>query len=95
MTSVRDDYAALMRSFVRGTITATEFEAEYLAKFRDEKREYDEWTYRILDEVFGHVDAFCADEVLLKGLDSEHPGWHLSARELRTKVKEALGRLER
>ncbi len=95
MTGVRDDYADLMRSFVQGAISATEFEAEYLAKFKREKRELDEWTYRILDEVFGHVDSFCADELLLKGLDSEHSGWHLSARQLQTKVEDALGRLER
>jgi hypothetical protein len=91
---VREDYAGLMRAFVQGTLTPAEFEADYLAKFKAERRELDEWTYRILDEVFGHVDAFCADDVLRQQLQKEHPGWHLSGEQLRAKVADALGRLE-
>ena len=95
MKSARQDYADLMRDFVEGAITAQEFEALYLRRFKEEKRSLDEWTYRILDEVFGHVDAFRADEALFRRLDKENPGWPLTAEQLRSKVGDALARLER
>jgi hypothetical protein len=94
MIAVRDDYANLMRDFVSRRITAQEFEARYLKKFKGEKRSMDEWTYRILDQVFGDVDAFCGDDLLRQALESEHPGEQLSAEQLRLKVAEALACLE-
>lgn len=94
MTEVREAYANLMRDFVSERITAQEFETQYLKKFKGEKRSLDEWTYQILDQVFGHVDAFCGDDLLRKDLESKYPGEQLSAEQLRLKVAEALARLE-
>lgn len=93
MNAVRQEYAALMIEFVSGAMSATEFEKRYLEKFKSERRRLDEWTYRILDEVFGHVDAFCADEELYERLAVENPGWPLNDAQLREKVQEAVARL--
>ncbi len=93
MNGVRKEYAALMTDFLEGTISPSEFERRYLDKFKAEQRPLDEWTYRILDEVFGHVDAFCGDEELYEQLVAERPGWPLNTAQLREKVREAVTRL--
>lgn len=93
MTTVREEYAALMREFVTGSISAPEFERRYLKKFKSEQRPLDEWTYQILDEVFGHVDAYTSDEAVYQQVAADNPGWPLTARQLKEKVGEAVARL--
>jgi hypothetical protein len=82
-----------MTAFVDGTISAAEFERRYLDKFKREQRPLDEMTYQLLDEVFGDVDAFCADEEVYDQIAAEHPGWPHNAAELREKVRAAITRL--
>jgi hypothetical protein len=93
MTSVRDEYAVLMMAFVDGSMSAAEFERRYLEKFKADRRQLDEATFAVLDEVFGEVDAFCADEQVYEQIAAEHPGWPNSAVELREKVRAAITRL--
>lgn len=93
MNAVHQDYVSLMNAFVSGAISAPEFERQYLEKFKNERRPLDEWTYRILDEVFGHVDAFTADEALYQQVSDENPGWPLTEAQLKKKVREAAARL--
>lgn len=93
MSSVQREYADLMTAFVDGGISASEFERLYLDKFKGEQRQLDEATYQVLDEVFGDVDALCADDAVYLQLAAEHPGWPLNAAELREKVRTAVVRL--
>jgi len=93
MNAVRQEYLALMTEFVNGTISASEFELRYIEKFKGEQRPLDEWTYRILDEVFGHVDAYCGDAELYEQVAVENPDWPLNEAQLRQKVRDAAARL--
>jgi Bacterial self-protective colicin-like immunity len=57
-------YMTLLRQFLCGSISASEFERRYLDAFKNDTAEYTETVYQVLDELFGDVDAYCADPAL-------------------------------
>lgn len=57
-------YTQLITSFVQGEIPVTEFETEYLQIYQADASQFSEGEFRILDALFGDVDAFCADTTL-------------------------------
>lgn len=83
-----DRYIALLRLFVDGAISAREFEHRYLVAFKNDKDEYPEKVYQVLDDLFGDVDTFCADPAL------RGPG-DLDEVQLLSEAKTALLELER
>ena len=82
-----EKYITLISSFVADKITATDFEREYLKLFKADETEWPEAEFAILDELFGEVDAFCADPQLRDEND-------LNEYELKERSKLALERLQ-
>jgi hypothetical protein len=70
--SALQPYAVLLRLFVDGAITASEFEVVFLRLFKDDPTDWPPDVYDVLDSFFADVDAYCGDEELrskVGGLD--------------------------
>ena len=80
-------YIELLRAFVSNAIPAREFERSFLELFKSDETVFAEDVFTILDELFGNVDAFCADP-LLRGEDD------LDEDQLRACSAEALHKLK-
>ena len=57
-------YLTLLRAFVEGRLTPTEFETLYLFMFKNDPGGRDPETYQVLNALFAEVDAFCDDAEL-------------------------------
>ena len=57
-------YINLLSHFVAGDISAGEFESDYMSLFKNDPTHFREEEFLTLDELFGDVDAFCADPEL-------------------------------
>ena len=65
MASVQlNSYIELLHLFLNGQISAVDFEQRFLALYRDDKTMRPDNEFSILDQLFGDVDAFCADDSL-------------------------------
>ena len=62
--SLTSDYQRLIERFLNREISAAEFEATYLDRFKKEKRHFPAETFEALDRLFGDVDMFCSDDQL-------------------------------
>ncbi len=93
MSTPREAYLSLMEAFINQTISARDFERRYLQKFKEESGLLDESTYQVLDEVFGDVDAFEADDSLRREMEAENPGYPLDEAQLKSRVRAAVARL--
>ncbi len=62
-------YEKLMASFLDKSITAEEFESQYLLLFKNDEYLYDDNDYSPLNRAFGAIDAFCDDESLIGKYD--------------------------
>jgi hypothetical protein len=80
------DYIQLIDSFLRGEISALEFERVYLQMYQEDPTIRPEPEYNILDGLFFGVDAFCADPGLRSSDD-------IDEEQLRAEARTALGRL--
>ena len=80
-------YVHLISSFVKGDITATDFETQYLNLYQDDDTQFSDEEFFILDELFGDVDAFCVDPRL-------HNEDDLSEEQLHDKCIAALKKLK-
>src|SRR5258708_16704807 len=58
------DYINLIESFLSNQISAPTFERAYLTKFKNDATDWSETEYEILNQLFGDLDAFCADPEL-------------------------------
>ena len=81
-----DRYEFLLERLVRGDITASAFESEFLHRFKTEELALPVDAFNILDALFGDVDAFCSDPNQ-RGPDD------LGEEELLRSVKSALQKL--
>ena len=93
MRNIYKDYGILLQSFLAGASSAEDFQRAYLDLFKNESRKLDDFLFEILDELFGDVDAFCADPDLLTKLAVAKPGFYLDEKALREKVAQASQRL--
>ncbi len=57
-------YAKLIDAFLAGEMAAEDFEHRFLEEFKAEKRILSSAAFEALDELFGYVDAFCANKEL-------------------------------
>jgi hypothetical protein len=57
-------YIDLLRSLGQKEISVIDFEKKYLNLYKNDATEWTEPEFAILDELFGAVDAFCADTSL-------------------------------
>ena len=80
------DYLSAMRAFLANEITATEFERRYIDLFGDDADVRPEDTFRLLNDLFFAVDAFCPDAALREADD-------LDEDQLRSRVRSALAAL--
>jgi hypothetical protein len=86
MRSRLQSYIELIESFCQKKIMATEFEQEYLHQYKNDPTDWSEVEFAILDELFGTVDAFCADPHLREEGDVDEE-------QLREACKTALGKI--
>ena len=89
MTSVAAEYMRIMQEFLDGTISTTEFEQSYFAKFKNETREIEEAQFEVLDELFGDLDAFTSDLDLI----AQNPAFYINEPQLKEKVAIAIKNL--
>lgn len=57
-------YIELIDTFLDNKISASTFEREYLNMFKNDPTTWSEEEYTVLNDLFGDVDAFCADPSL-------------------------------
>jgi len=81
-----EGYVTIVKHFIGGEITAIQFEESYLDAFKNQKHDLPENAFKILNELFMDIDAFCSDPELREEDD-------IDDRELLHKAKLALKRL--
>ena len=87
MSSCRlSKYIELLMSFLHNGLSALDFERTYLEFYLNDTTEWSETEFAVLDELFGDVDAFCADAKLRDHND-------LDEEQLRRKCQMALEKL--
>jgi hypothetical protein len=67
-------YAVLLRLFVDGAFTASEFEVVFLLLFKNDPTDWPPDVFQVLDSFFADVDAYCGDDNLrsnVGGLDDD------------------------
>jgi hypothetical protein len=82
-----ENYRDLIHRFVIGDISADEFEADYLTRFKDDPNQVVGEEFDVLDELFADVDDYVSDPAL-----RERTGG-ISGEELRTRARDAYARL--
>jgi len=82
-----EQYISLLDAFLRESISAVEFERLFLITFKSDTTMWPPALFKILDTLFGDIDAFCADEGLREEGD-------LSEQELRVQCAQALKALK-
>ena len=83
-----DQYRSMIAAFVAGTLSAGRFEQQFLQAFKTEPTGMDEALFRILDELFGAVDAYSPD-----CRPDEETAFLISEESLRREAAHALERL--
>jgi len=68
MISRAENYRQLVEQFLQREISAAQFEAGFLDRFKNERKGMPESLFSALDRLFGDVDMFCGDE----GLREDH-----------------------
>lgn len=79
--------SGLDHRFVIGEVSADEFEATYLSRFKDDPDQVVGDEFDILDALFADVDEYVSDPNLRKNTDG------ISGEELRDRAREAYARL--
>src|SRR5689334_18216648 len=82
-----ENYRDLIHRFVIGDISADEFEADYLTRFKDDPNQVIGEEFDILDELFADVDDYVGDPTL-----RERTGG-ISGEELKARARDAYARL--
>jgi hypothetical protein len=83
------DYKVLIDAFLDRSISVEDFQYQYLDLFKNDQSEPDEPVYLLLDALFGDIDSYTTDTVLLK----EMPHFYLDEEGLRRAVAEKSQRL--
>jgi hypothetical protein len=81
------DYIKLIRAFLSNEIDVLTFERQYLEMFKSDETMRGDSRYEVLNNLFGAVDAFCADESL-------RGEYSIDEEQLREECREAIGKLE-
>lgn len=89
MNEVGNEYRTLLNDFLSGKLPASEFQREYLNRFKSEKRWLDSELFDLLEKVFGDVDSYSSDPELL----AANPAFYLDEVRLRERIRTALDRL--
>jgi Bacterial self-protective colicin-like immunity len=87
VSAMLENYRDLIHRFVVGDISADEFEADYLARFKDDPNQVSGEEFDILDELFADVDDYVSDPTLRESTGG------ISGEELRARARDAYARL--
>jgi hypothetical protein len=90
MSQAVDFYVELVEQFLSGILPLQQFQEAYFARFQDEAGEMEEPLFQLLDELFGDLDSFTDDPVLL----AAEPGFYLDESALRGKVRDIFARMQ-
>ena len=82
-----ENYRDVIRRFVIGDSSADEFEADYLARFKDDPNQVTGEAFDILDELFADVDDYASDPTLRASTGG------ISGEDLRARARDAYTRL--
>lgn len=88
-TSDLAPYVIMIRAFIDGRLTATEFETLFLVLFKRDTTEWSGDTFHALDTLFGDVDAYHPDASIREQTDG------IDEQELRLRATLALNSLKR
>jgi hypothetical protein len=84
------DYKGLIQAFLNGNLSIEEFEARYLAAFKNERGEMDKQLFLILEDLFEDLDAYSP----IWTQEDESP-IRITEQRLRQEAFEALAQLEK
>jgi len=82
-------YVELLTEFLEERISVDKFGESFLEKFKEEKKFSSDKEFKVLDKLFGDVDAYCDEESELFDLEFD-----VTEVELRESVKKALEQLQ-
>jgi hypothetical protein len=82
-----ETYRDLIHRFVTGEVSADEFEADYLARFKGDPNQVIGEEFDILDGLFADVDDYLSDPTLRASAGG------ISGEELRARARDAYARL--
>jgi hypothetical protein len=85
-----EQYQSLIAAYVDGALPTEDFEREFLRAFKAEPAEMDGELFRVLDDLFGAVDAYSPD-----CRPGEETAFLISEDRLRREATHALDRLNR
>lgn len=91
MTSIADEYVALMREYLDGKHDLEAFSIAYFNKFSNEDRPMDAMIFETLDGLFGDIDSCTSDAILL----SDDPSFYLSESDLKERIISAIEELSK
>lgn len=74
MTSKAESYRQLINHFLQGEMSAAQFEATFLSRFKSEPEGMSESLFLALDRLFSDVDMFCADDEIREDDDLDEDG---------------------
>lgn len=79
-------YMFLMQEFVGGSLTANQFETEYLDLFKSDETIWEEKVFLVLDKLFSDVDSFCAESSIRRSGDLNEADLRDAARDAYEKI---------
>jgi hypothetical protein len=80
-------YEPIIRRFIRGELSASEFESNFLSYFKNDRMQVVSEEFEVLDALFADVDEYVADPRLRAA------GGGLDGNELRSRARQAYARL--
>ncbi|WP_043481367.1 colicin immunity domain-containing protein [Janthinobacterium sp. HH01] len=83
-------YRDLLRKFVAHEMTVAQFQSTFFTQFLKDPCKFDESLFLLLDELFGDVDSYTDDPVLL----AKSPDFYLDLPGLERKAQDIGARLE-
>ena len=91
-------YKTLISEFLKGQISASDFQHRYLTMFKNEEPIGSQEVFDVLEYLFTSADGYVADPESRRNLLAEHPEWRkygqgLDDEELRADAREAYEQL--
>jgi hypothetical protein len=87
--SALNKYVDLIKNFLDGNLSASQFSDIYVQRFKVEGGPMDEGLFLLLDELFGDAESFTPNSALR----AENPGFYLDEPALQMKARDILGRM--
>lgn len=87
--SALNNYVDLIKNFLNGNLSASQFSNVYVQRFKGEGGPMDEGLFLLLDELFGDAESFTSNPALR----AENPGFYLDEPALQMKARDILARM--